>query len=208
MPSTRDPFVLIDAGANVDCKPLHLVQFAVMGRVYSRLVLGKQNPRVGLLSIGEEATKGNELTKETHGVLERADLGFVGNVEGKEIYSGAVDVVVCDGFTGNITLKVSEGLADALAKLLREEIRSRILGRIGYLFARPAFKAFKRKIDYSEYGGAPLLGISRVCIISHGRSSSKAIANAIRVAARSVREEITSVIAAEINRVGERVSIG
>ncbi len=206
MPSKRDPFVLIDAGANVDCRPLHLVQFAVMGSIYARMVLKRSEPRVGLMSIGEEAAKGNELVKETYRLLAGTGLPFAGNVEGKDMYGGAVDVVVCDGFTGNVTLKVSEGVADTIVSLLRREIQSRFFGRLGYILLKPAFSAFRQRIDYAEYGGAPLLGLRGVCIIGHGRSSAKALANAIGVAAQAIKENLVNVIGSEIERIGIQVS--
>jgi len=194
MPSEKEPFLLIDAGATVDCKPVHLLQFAVMGDVYASMVLGRRRPRVGLLSIGEEATKGNELTREVFKLLESSHLEFAGNVEGKEIFSGVVDVVVCDGFTGNVALKIGEGLVESLVRMLRGEIGRSLLGRIGYLLLRTGLPDIRKKLDYAEYGGAPLLGINGVTIISHGRSSGKAIRNAIRVAAESVEKGLKETI--------------
>jgi glycerol-3-phosphate acyltransferase PlsX len=168
---------------NVDCKPVHLYQFAIMGEAYARYIFNIENPRIGLLGIGEEDAKGNENTKEAFKLLRNYNMNFAGNVEGQEIFAGEADVVVCDGFVGNIALKISEGLAETIAKMLKREISERAGGRIGYLFFKGALKNFKRKKDYSEYGGAPLLGISKPCIISHGRSTSKAIKNAIKLAA-------------------------
>jgi len=176
------PVVVVDVGANVDCSPRMLTQFAVMGEIYSRVVLRRPRPRVGILSIGEEEHKGNDLTRAALPLLKALSLDFVGNVEGRDIYGGEVDVIVCDGFIGNVALKVSEGLVDLMKHLLRESLESTISGRIGALLAKEAFTNFKRRVDYSEYGGAPLLGVRGVCIIGHGSSSAKAIKNAIRMA--------------------------
>jgi glycerol-3-phosphate acyltransferase PlsX len=183
MPSLKDHFVLIDAGANVDCKPFNLYQFAVMGEAYARFIFEIENPTVGLLGIGEEDAKGNELTKEAFKLIKDSHLKFTGNVEGKDIFMGEADVVVCDGFVGNITLKVSEGLAEATSKMLKRELLANASGIIASIFLKKALAKFKKKTDYSEYGGAPLLGISKPCIISHGRSTSKAIKNAVKLAA-------------------------
>jgi glycerol-3-phosphate acyltransferase PlsX len=183
VPTLRHQAVLLDVGANVDCKARHLVQFAIMGNVYARDILGEAKPRVGLLSIGEEEIKGNELTREAFKALEdEACLNFIGNVEGRDVFSGAADVIVCDGFTGNVALKISEGLVDTIFHLLREELKKDLRGRAGSLLLVPTFRRFKRRIDSSEFGGAPLLGVNGVCMISHGRSSGKAIRNAIRAA--------------------------
>ncbi len=177
------PVVVVDVGANVDCSPRMLAQFAVMGEIYSRSILRTAHPRVGLLSIGEEEQKGNEITRSAIPLLKSLPLNFVGNVEGRDIYSGRVDVVVCDGFIGNVALKVSEGLIEMLKHLLQESLEATLTRKIGYVLARAAFTEFKKRVDYSEYGGAPLLGVKGVCIICHGRSNGKAIRNAIRVAA-------------------------
>jgi phosphate acyltransferase len=176
------PVVVVDVGANVDCTPDMLAQFAVMGEIYSRIILGRPRPRVGVLSIGEEDHKGNDITRSTSQLLKGLNLNFIGNVEGRDIYSGNVDVIVCDGFIGNVVLKVSEGLADMVKYLLRESLEATIAGKIGYVISRTAFNTFKKRMDYSEYGGAPLLGVRGVCIICHGRSNANAIKNAIRVA--------------------------
>lgn len=176
------PVVVLDVGANVDCSPRMLAQFAVMGEIYSRVVLRRPRPRVGILSIGEEEHKGNDLTRSALPLLRALSLDFVGNVEGRDIYGGEVDVIVCDGFIGNVALKVSEGLVDLMKHLLRESLEATISGRIGALLAKEAFTNFKKRVDYSEYGGAPLLGVRGVCIIGHGSSSAKAIKNAIRMA--------------------------
>lgn len=202
MPTLKAPFVLIDAGANIHCRPENLLQFALMGSTYCRVILGRAEPKVALISTGEEDTKGNELTKETFKLLKEADINFVGNIDGKDIFTGDVDVIVCDGFTGNVILKTSEGLADALIRMLKREVANLASGRIGYLFMKPALKNFKKKTDYDEYGGAPLLGINGTCIISHGRSTAKAIRNALRVASdfasKKVYEIISSTIAKDL----------
>jgi glycerol-3-phosphate acyltransferase PlsX len=184
IPTRTSQAVLLDAGATVECRPLHLVQFAVMGSVYARLALGIEQPRVGLLSIGEEATKGNELTREAHQLLKTAPVRFIGNVEGREIYSGVADVIVCDGFTGNVVLKTSEGLVDTVEALLGDELQGTFSSQVGYLLSRRAFRRFRRRVDYSEYGGAPLLGVAGLAIVGHGRSSAKAVRNAIAMAYR------------------------
>ncbi|MBI5639638.1 MAG: phosphate acyltransferase PlsX [Nitrospirae bacterium] len=198
MPTIKDNFLMLDVGANVDCKPLNLLQFAIMGSTYCRLILGRAAPKVALLSIGEEDIKGNELTKEAFKLLKETRLNFTGNVEGKDIFTGRADVVVCDGFTGNIALKISEGLAETILKMLKREITSVSTGRIAYMLLKPAIRNFKKKTDYDEYGGAPLLGINGTSIISHGRSSSKAIKNALRVAADYASKRVYEAIAAEI----------
>jgi len=197
MPSLRDHFVLIDAGANVDCKPIHLFQFAVMGEAYARYIFNIESPKIGILSIGEEDVKGNELTRETFKILRESRLNFVGNVEGKDIFNGEADVVVCDGFVGNIALKIAEGLAETTTKILRKEISEKAVGKVNLMLLKDALKSFKKKTDYSEYGGAPLLGLKKPCIIAHGRSTSKAIKNAIMVAATFHRRMVCDVISRE-----------
>jgi glycerol-3-phosphate acyltransferase PlsX len=198
MPTFKGLFVLIDVGANVDCKPENLLQFALMGSSYCRIILGKEEPRVALLSIGEEDTKGNELTREAFKMLKEANLNFIGNIEGKDIFWGDADVVVCDGFIGNIVLKTSEGLAEVIIKMLKREIAGLAAGRIGYLFMKPALRNFRKRTDYAEYGGAPLLGINGTCIISHGRSTSRAIRNAIRVAVEFSKNRVHESISEDI----------
>jgi glycerol-3-phosphate acyltransferase PlsX len=188
-PTLKKPVVLMDIGANVDCRPQHLFQFGVMASAFSR-INGVANPRVGLLSIGEETGKGNSLIKETYPLLEKSTLNFIGNVEGRDVFQGDVDVIVCDGFVGNVCLKVSEGLAEAAMQMLRDEIVKSFLAKIGYLMARHAFKAFKKRVDYAEYGGAPLLGIDGIGIICHGSSSSHAIKNAILEAVKMAKGNI------------------
>lgn len=182
MPTLKGACVVLDVGANVDCKPFHLAQFAVMGDVYAQFILKKERPRVGLLSNGSEETKGTDLTRETHAILKQLPMNYIGYIEGRDIFAGNADVVVCDGFVGNVVLKTSEGLADAIGKMLKEEILKSPLAKFGYLLSKEAFGRFKKKVDYSEYGGAPLLGIDGVGIISHGSSTPNAIKNAIRVA--------------------------
>lgn len=179
------PVLLLDVGANSECKPHHLAQFAVMGDAYSRSVLGTVKPSVGLMSIGEEEAKGNDLTKEAFPLLRQLpELNFVGNVEGRDVFSGMVDVIVTDGFTGNVMLKLSEGLTEAMLSMLKRELTTSAVTKAGAVLAKPAFRNIKRRLDYTEYGGAPLLGVRRIVVIGHGRSNARAIRNAIR----SVRE--------------------
>ncbi|HVA63221.1 MAG TPA: phosphate acyltransferase PlsX [Terriglobales bacterium] len=198
--------VLIDVGANVDCRPDHLEQFAIMGEIYYRVILGcdrqdaTPGPRVGLLSIGEEEIKGNDLTREAFALLRQLPINFIGNVEGRDLYNGAVDVIVCDGFVGNVALKISEGLVETVRSLLRELLSASFASRLGYRLSRRAFAAFKKRLDYSEYGGAPLLGVRGIVIICHGRSTAKAIKNAIRVAAESAAQQINQQIETQIGR--------
>jgi len=182
--------VLLDVGANVDSKPEHLAQFAVMGEIYYRAIFGTRRPRVGLLSIGEEEMKGNELTREAHNRLKQMPLNFVGNVEGRDVFAGDVDVIVCDGFIGNVALKISEGVAQLILGLLKESLKSTLSSQFGSLLSRRAYQTFRKKIDYSEYGGAPLLGVRGVTVIGHGSSNANAIKNAIRVAAELARSKI------------------
>jgi glycerol-3-phosphate acyltransferase PlsX len=200
MPSLTGHFLLIDAGANVDCKPENLLEFAHMGNAYYMTIFDTPSPRIALLSIGEEDTKGNELTKEAFKLLKDTDLNFIGNIEGKDVFSGNADVIVCDGFIGNIVLKVSEGLAETIMKMLKREIANITTGKLGYLMIKPAVKNFRKRTDYSEYGGAPLLGINGTCIISHGRSSARAIKNAIRVAGEIVRKKTHETIANALSK--------
>lgn len=190
IPTRKNPAVLLDSGASVECRPQHLVQFAVMGSAYSRVAFGCARPRVGLLSVGEEEGKGNELTRDAHQLLKSAPVNFVGNVEGRHVYAGDVDVIVCDGFTGNVTLKISEGLVETVEALLHAELQSTFGSQIGYLLSAQAFRRFRKRLDYSEYGGAPLLGINGLCIVGHGRSSPKAVRNAVTMAVRAVREDL------------------
>ena len=200
LPTMNGKAVMLDGGANVDCSVENLLQFAVMGSEYAERVLKLKNPKVGLLSIGEEATKGDELTKATNARLADAGLNFIGNVEGKDIFRGAADVVVCDGFAGNIVLKVSEGMAEFLLAILKEEINRSLLYRFGILLLRTALRRAKAKLDYAEYGGAPLLGVNGVCMICHGRSDARAICNAIRAAADAVENDIVGCISASVQQ--------
>ncbi|OGW92062.1 MAG: phosphate acyltransferase [Omnitrophica bacterium RIFCSPHIGHO2_02_FULL_63_14] len=190
LPTLGTPTFLIDVGANIDTKPVHLYQYAVMGDVYFRFILRKNRPSVGILNIGEEEAKGTEYVKEAHQLLNKSRLYFLGNVEGRDIFNGKVDIVVCDGFVGNVVLKVSESIADVIGKLLKQELKKNWITMLGALLAKPAFDALRKEVDYSEYGGAPLLGVNGNCIISHGSSNAKAIKNAIRVAGEFVKYEI------------------
>lgn len=182
MPNAKGHTVLLDVGANVDAKPEYLREFAVMGHFYAQMIFGIDAPRVGLLSIGEEEGKGNQMTKETFRVLKETGLNFMGNAEGRDVFNGNADVIVCDGFIGNVVLKASESLAEMMSRLIREEITRSFTRKVGALLVKGAFDDLKKRTDYSEYGGAPLLGVNGGCIISHGRSNAKAIKNAIRVA--------------------------
>lgn len=194
------PVIVVDVGANVDCQPRLLAQFAIMGEIYSRVIFRTEHPRVGLLSIGEEEHKGNELTRAVTPLLKSLPIRFVGNVEGRDIYTGETDVIVCDGFVGNVALKVSEGLVDAFKHMLQESLKATVTRQIGYVLARSAFQDFRKRVDYSEYGGAPLLGVKGVCIISHGRATPKAMKNAIRVAGEFASGEINKRIEDELAR--------
>lgn len=198
LPTLTGHAVMLDVGANVDCTPQHLEQFGLMGNEYAKHLLNKPSPRVGLLSIGEEDTKGNEVTKEAFKLLKSSPINFIGNVEGREVYSGEADVVVCDGFIGNVALKISEGVADTIKKLLLKEISGSFWGRLAYpLIAAPLLN-LKRKIDYAEFGGAPLLGVNGICMICHGRSSAKAIKNAIRRAKALAESRLNELIRQDI----------
>jgi glycerol-3-phosphate acyltransferase PlsX len=203
VPTRRRRAVLLDCGATVECRPHHLVQFAILGAAYARLALGCESPRVGLLSIGEEESKGNELTREAHRLLKAAPVHFVGNVEGRDVYAGQTDVIVCDGFTGNVTLKISEGLVETVEGLLHEELSSTFGTRVGYLLSRRAFRRFRKRVDYSEFGGAPLLGLNHLCIVGHGRSSPKAVRNAVHMAARAVQHRLVHSLAQEVAPVSQ-----
>ncbi|MCS6303320.1 MAG: phosphate acyltransferase PlsX [Nitrospira sp.] len=180
LPTLSGEAIMLDVGANVDCTAMHLEQFAVMGNEYGKHLLRKPNPRVGLLSIGEEDGKGNEVTKEAFKLLKSSSMNFVGNIEGRDVYSGIADIVVCDGFIGNVALKISEGVAEMIKRLLLKEISGHFLGRLAYPLISGPLMNLKRKIDYAEFGGAPLLGVNGITMICHGRSSAKAIKNAIR----------------------------
>jgi glycerol-3-phosphate acyltransferase PlsX len=190
--------VLLDVGANAECKPSHLYDFAVMGSLFSSVIVGAHNPRVGLLSIGEEEIKGNDLTKEAFKLLKISNLNFIGNVEGRDMYTGETNVIVCDGFTGNVALKVSEGVFELVMRMLKQELKASIQTKAGAMLTRPAFQKFKQRLDYEEFGGALLLGIKGVTLICHGRSSVRAIRNAIRVARDYCLGEINDRIGIEI----------
>ncbi len=190
--------IMIDVGANVDSKPHNLEQFAVMGDIYSRTIFGIKKPKVGLLSVGEEEGKGNDLTKAAYQLLKNLPLNFVGNVEGRDLYNGKLDVIVCDGFVGNVALKVSEGMVETVRYLLKETLTSTISSQLGFLLSRRAFADFKKRLDYSEYGGAPLLGLKGVCIVGHGSSNSNAIKNALRVASEFANGHINDTIEREL----------
>jgi glycerol-3-phosphate acyltransferase PlsX len=200
MPTITGTSLILDMGATVDCKPNHLLQFAVMGDVYAKYMLKIASPRVGLLSIGEEETKGNELTKEAFKLLTETSLNFIGNVEGRDVMSGKADVIVCDGFIGNVVLKVSESVAETIGLFLKTDIEKSLIRRLGYLLVRPAFQNLKRRVDYAEYGGAPLVGINGISIISHGRSSDRAIKNAVRVAAELAKSEVNKHVHDDIEK--------
>jgi len=190
--------VMLDVGANVDSKAQHLEQFAVMGEIYYRVIFGTRRPKVALLSIGEEEIKGNELTRETYNRLKTMPLQFVGNVEGREVFAGNVDVIVCDGFIGNIALKISEGLVEHMIRMLKENLGSTFMAQLGGLLSRRAFHGLKKKLDYAEYGGAPLLGVKGITVIGHGRSNANAIKNAIRVATELARSRVNEKIEQEL----------
>ena len=198
VPTMTGPTTLLDVGANTDCKPHNLEQFAIMGEAYSRNVLKIARPRVGILSVGEEEGKGNELTREAYQLLKALPVQFVGNVEGRDIYNGQCDVIVCDGFVGNVALKTSEGLLKLVRDMLKDSLRSTVTAQVGALLSRKAFNAFKRRLDPSEYGGAPLIGVRGVCIIGHGSSDERAIMNGVRVAAEFVKAGVNDQVEAEL----------
>ena len=206
IPRQENEFVLLDAGANIECKPLHLAQFAVMGSVYSRMVLGRKNPRVGILSIGTEASKGNELTLEAFKLCQQLDLNFVGNVEGHDLFKDHVDVVVCDGFVGNIVLKTAESLAVAMFSMLKRELMRNPKRQIAAYLAKNAFQAIRRRMDPEVYGGAPLLGFNGMVFKAHGSARERAIASALRVTAGAVQHRVNEIIAQEIARANEKLA--
>ena len=211
LPNSKGRTVLLDVGANVDSKALHLREFAVMGHFYAQEVIGTPAPRIGLMSIGEEEGKGTDLTREVFKVLKNTGLNFVGNVEGRDVFNGSVDVIVCDGFVGNVILKSAEALAEMVGKMLREEIERSPRTKMGYLLAKPAFDAFRTRTDYTEFGAAPLLGVNGGCFIGHGRSTPKAIQNAIRRAVEfstarldpKIRDKIAELHSQEARLLGE-----
>jgi phosphate acyltransferase len=194
-PTRKGGTLVIDVGANADCKPEYLAQFGLMGSIYMERVFGVNRPRVGLLSNGEEETKGSALIQAAHPRLRALPINFVGNIEGKEIPAGDVDVAVCDGFVGNVVLKLSEGLASMINGLIREEINASLFSKLCAVGVLPAFRRVRRRLDYAEYGGAPLLGLNGVCIVAHGRSNALAIKNAVRVAAQAVQSDVVGTIA-------------
>ena len=204
--------IMLDVGANVDCKPQNLQQFAIMGDIYFRSIFSgrfptARNPRVGLLSVGEEETKGNDLTRDAFQLIKALPLNFLGNVEGRDLYNGHADVIVCDGFVGNVALKVSEGLVEAVRAILKETLQSSITRQMGFFLARHAFKEFKKRLDYSEYGGAPLLGLKGVAIVSHGSSNANAIKNAIRVAAEFACSGLNQKIEEHIQAARRKIAV-
>jgi glycerol-3-phosphate acyltransferase PlsX len=205
IPTPDGEFVLLDSGANIECKPLHLAQYAVMGRIYSREILGCKDPRVGILSIGTEESKGNELTLAAFKLCKQLDLNFIGNVEGHDLFNNQVDVVVCDGFVGNVVLKTCESLAMALFSMLRRELTANPRRQLGALLAQNAFRAIKRRVDPEGYGGAPLLGFNGAVMKAHGSARERAIANAIRVTTETIQHHVNQVIAQEIARANERL---
>lgn len=198
LPTLQGTAIMLDVGATVDCTAQHLYQFALMGHEYGKHLFEKSHPRVGLLSIGEEDSKGNEVTKETFRLLRESNINFIGNVEGRDVYSGAADVIVCDGFLGNVALKISEGLADAMKKMLMKEVAQSRLGRLSLVLLAPSLMRLRRKTDYAEFGGAPLLGVNGISVICHGKSSPKAIKNAIIKAASLANAKLIDLIQHDI----------
>jgi phosphate acyltransferase len=205
--------IMLDVGANVDSKPQNLQQFAVMGEAYFRTIFAERfehasNPRVGILSIGEEESKGNDLTRESYKLIKALGINFVGNVEGRDLYNGNVDVIVCDGFVGNVALKISEGMVETIKFLLKQSIQETITAQVGYLLARNAFQDFKKRLDYSEYGGAPLLGVKGCTIIGHGSSNANALKNAIRVAAEFTNKQLNHTIEVQLQAAAHKFGNG
>lgn len=198
IPTLKGVSVITDVGANIDPKPIHLLQYGIMADAYSKYILHKPNPTVGLLNVGEEESKGTDFIKETHTLLSESKLNFIGNIEGRDIYAGTADIVLCDGFVGNVILKVSESVVDTIVKLLKKEIKANVIASLGAVLASSAFNNLKKKMDYSEYGGAPLLGVDGRCIISHGSSDPKAIKNAIRVAGDFMTQGVNNHIVEEL----------
>jgi len=206
IPTESNVFVLIDSGANIDARPMHLLQYAIMGSVYSKHVLKYQNPAIGLMSIGDEDVKGSDFTKEVFKLLKESKLNFRGNVEGHDLFKNPVEVVLCDGFVGNVVLKTCEAIADAIFDWLRHELEKSVVRMIGAGIAKGAFRAIKKKTSYEEYGGSPLLGVNGICIIAHGASTPKAIKNAIRVAAESIEQQINPHIVEEIKKYHDAIA--
>ncbi len=198
IPTLIGTSIITDVGANIDPKPIHLLQYGIMADAYCKYVLQKANPTVGLLNVGEEESKGTDFIKEAHTLLSESKLNFIGNIEGRDIYAGTADIALCDGFVGNVILKVSESVVDTILKLLKKEIRANVIATVGAALAGSAFRELKKKMDYSEYGGAPLLGVDGRCIISHGSSTPKAIKNAIRVAGEFIKQDVNKHIIEEL----------
>jgi glycerol-3-phosphate acyltransferase PlsX len=207
-PTPKGSTVLIDSGGNVDCKPFHLVQFAIMGDAYAKYILGKEEPRIGVLSNGEEEGKGNELTREVHEHLSATDLNYMGYVEGRDLNSGSVDVIVCDGFVGNVALKISEGLWETISTILKTEARDNVRAKVAYFLMGRAMRRLEKRMDYSEYGGAPLLGINGNCVISHGSSNGKAIMNAILLAGNLAKNKLNEHLTQELAEKQELLKLG
>jgi glycerol-3-phosphate acyltransferase PlsX len=207
-PTPKGNTVLIDSGGNVDCKPIHLVQFAMMGYAYAKYILGEEEPKIGVLSNGEEEGKGNELTREVHDILLKSDLNYVGYVEGQDLNSGEVNVIVCDGFVGNVALKISEGLWETIHTILRWEAQDNVRAKVAYFLMGRAIRRLVKKFDYSEYGGAPLLGIDGNCVICHGASNAKAIMNAILLASNLAKNRLNEHVIEELREKGDMLRLG
>jgi glycerol-3-phosphate acyltransferase PlsX len=205
IPTLKGNSLLVDVGANTDSKPHNLVQFALMGKVYLESIYGIENPRIALMNIGEEEVKGNELTKTTHNLLKQMEINFIGNVEGRDVYMGEADLIVTDGFTGNVALKISEGVVDVMLSMLKREIMSNIFSKIGFFFLKKSLKRIKKKLDYAEYGGALLLGVNGIVIIGHGGSNAKAIKNAISLSYKFVSERVLEKISLEIGKMKKTI---
>jgi glycerol-3-phosphate acyltransferase PlsX len=207
-PTTKDNTVLIDSGGNVDCKPFHLVQFAMMGDAYAKYILGKEEPRIGVLSNGEEEGKGNELTREVHAILSETDINYIGYVEGRDLNNGEVDVIVCDGFVGNVALKISEGLWETIHAILKQEAKDNIRAKVAYFLMGRAIRRLEKRLDYSEYGGAPLLGINGNCVICHGSSNAKATMNAILLASNLAKNKLNEHVIQELKEKQDLLRLG
>jgi len=207
-PTPKGFTALIDSGGNVDCKPFHLVQFAIMGDAYAKYILDKQEPQIGVLSNGEEEGKGNDLTREVHDILLKTDMNYIGYVEGHDLNSGEVDVIVCDGFVGNVALKISEGLWETISAILKGEAKDNIRAKVAYFLMKRAIRRLEKKVDYSEHGGAPLLGINGNCVICHGHSSGKAIMNAIHLAANLAKNKLNEHLTEELKEKQDMLRLG
>ena len=207
-PAIKGSTVLVDSGGNVDCKPSHLVQFALMGDAYAKYILGEKEPRIGLLSNGEEEGKGNELTREVHEILSEMDINYIGYVEGRALNSGEVDVIVCDGFVGNVALKISEGLWETVHGILKWEAKDNLRAKVAYFFMRRAIRRLEKRFDYSEHGGAPLLGVNGNCVICHGASNAKAIMNAIVLAASLAKNKLNEHLIQELKEKQDLLRLG